>query len=38
MGRRKTTQEIEEIFVDNNLNLLLSKVQTLISLLGSWVK
>jgi hypothetical protein len=35
---RKTTQEIEEIFVDNNLNLLLSKVQTLISLLGSWVK
>jgi hypothetical protein len=35
---RKTIQEIEEVFVDNNLNLLLSKIQTLISLLGSWVK
>jgi hypothetical protein len=35
---RKTTQEIEEVFVSNNLNLLLSKIQTLISLLGSWVK
>ncbi len=35
---RKTTQEIEEVFVNNNLNLLLSKIQTLISLLGSWVK
>jgi hypothetical protein len=36
--QRKTTQEIEEVFVNNNLNLLLSKIQTLISLLGSWVK
>jgi hypothetical protein len=35
---RKTTQEVEEVFVNNNLNLLLSKIQTLISLLGSWVK
>ena len=35
---RKTTKAIEEIFVNNNLNLLLSKIQTLISLLGSWVK
>ena len=35
---RKTTQEIEEVFVNSNLNLLLSKIQTLISLLGSWVK
>jgi hypothetical protein len=35
---RKTTQEIEEVFVNNNLNLLLSKIQTLISLLGGWVK
>ena len=35
---RKTSSEIEQVFVNNNLNLLLSKVQTLISLLGSWVK
>jgi hypothetical protein len=35
---RKTTEEIQENFVNNNLNLLLSKIQTLISLLGSWVK
>ncbi len=35
---RKTSGEIEQIFVNNNLNLLLSKIQTLISLLGSWVK
>jgi hypothetical protein len=35
---RKTTQEIEEVFVNNNLNLLLSKIQTLIFLLGSWSK
>jgi hypothetical protein len=35
---RKTTQEVEEVFVNNNLNLLLSKIQTLIFLLGSWVK
>ena len=35
---RKTSQEIEEIFVNNSLDLLFSKVQTLISLLGSWVK
>lgn len=35
---RKTTQEIEKTFVENNLNLLLSKIQTLISLLGNWVK
>jgi len=35
---RKTTQEIEEVFVNNNLNLLLSKIQTLVFLLGSWVK
>jgi hypothetical protein len=36
--KSKTTQEIEEVFVNNNLNLLFSKIQTLISLLGSWVK
>ena len=35
---RKTTSEIETLFVDNNLNLLLSKINTLISLLGTWVK
>ena len=35
---RKTTEEVEGVFVNNNLNLLLSKIQTLISLLGSWVK
>ncbi len=35
---RKTSEEIEQIFVNNNLNLLLSKINTLISLLGSWVK
>ena len=35
---RKTTNEIEDVFANNNLNLLLSKIQTLISLLGSWVK
>jgi hypothetical protein len=35
---RKTSAEIEQVFVNNNLNLLLSKVQTLISLLGTWVK
>lgn len=35
---RKTSNEIEQVFANNNLNLLLSKVQTLISLLGGWVK
>jgi hypothetical protein len=35
---RKSANEIEEVFVNNNLNLLLSKIQTLISLLGGWVK
>ena len=35
---RKTTNEIQEVFVTNNLSLLLSQIQTLVSLLGSWVK
>ena len=35
---RKNANQIEEVFANNNLNLLLSKIQTLISLLGSWVK
>jgi hypothetical protein len=35
---RKTTQEIVEISSNSNLLLLNSKIQTLISLLGSWVK
>ena len=37
-NERKTINEIEEKFVNNNLNLLLSKIQTLVVLLGSWVK
>lgn len=36
--KRKTFNEIEENFVDNGLNLLLSKITILIKLLGSWVK
>ena len=37
-NERKTAEQIEEHFIDNNLNLMLSKIQTLISLLGTWVK
>lgn len=37
-NNRKTINEIEENFIDNNLNLLLSKIEILITLLGSWVK
>jgi hypothetical protein len=37
-NERKTINEIEKNFIDNNLNLLLSKIQTLITLLGTWVK
>jgi hypothetical protein len=35
---RKTAQEIQDFVTNSNLLLLNSKVQTLISLLGSWVK
>jgi hypothetical protein len=35
---RKTAQEIEDSIINSNLSLLNSKIQTLISLLGSWVK
>jgi hypothetical protein len=37
-NERKTSTEIESAFVSNNLNLLLSKINVLISLLGTWVK
>ena len=37
-NQRKTENEIIETINNNGLNLLLSKVQTLISLLGTWVK
>ena len=37
-NNRQTEIDIENTFVNNNLNLLLSKIQVLISLLGSWVK
>ena len=37
-NNRQTINEIQDSFINNNLNLLLSKIQTLISLLGSWVK
>jgi len=35
---RKTSQEIQDSITNSNLLLLNSKIQTLISLLGSWVK
>ena len=35
---RKTSQEIQDSVTNSNLLLLNSKIQTLISLLGSWVK
>jgi hypothetical protein len=35
---KKTTQEIQDSIINSNLYLLNSKIQTLISLLGSWVK
>jgi hypothetical protein len=35
---RKTSEEIQQNFANNNLNLLLTKIQTFISLLGTWVK
>jgi hypothetical protein len=35
---RKTSQEIQNSVTNSNLSLLNSKIQTLISLLGSWVK
>jgi hypothetical protein len=35
---RKTVEEIEKSIQDSSLSLLNSKVQTLISLLGAWVK
>ena len=37
-GNRKTANEIQQSIENSNLALLNSKVQTLISLLGSWVK
>jgi hypothetical protein len=37
-NERKTINEIQENFTNNNLNLLLSKVQILVTLLGSWIK
>ena len=37
-GSRKTANEIQQSIENSNLVLLNSKVQTLISLLGSWVK
>jgi hypothetical protein len=36
--KRKTSEEIRQTFVDNGLNLLISKINVLISLLGTWVK
>ena len=38
LGNRKTSQEVQKLIDDSNLLLLSSKVQTLTSLLGSWVK
>ena len=38
LGNRKTSQEVKKLIDDSNLLLLSSKVQTLTSLLGSWVK
>ena len=38
LGNRKTNEEIIQNIQDSNLMLLNSKIQTLISLLGSWVK
>ena len=35
---RKTAQEVQDSIVNSNLSLLNSKIQTLISLLGSWIK
>ena len=35
---RKTSQEIQDSVTNSNLLLLNSKIQTLISLLGSWIK
>lgn len=35
---RKTAQEVQDSIINSNLSLLNSKIQTLISLLGSWVK
>lgn len=37
-NERKNQNEIVEVVNNNGLNLLLSKIQTLISLLGTWVK
>ena len=37
-NERKNQNEITEVVSNNGLNLLLSKIQTLISLLGTWVK
>ena len=37
-NERKNLSEITQDLSNNNLNLLLSKIQTLVSLLGSWVK
>jgi hypothetical protein len=37
-NNRKTTIEVEEFIENSNLILLNSKIQTLISLLGSWIK
>jgi hypothetical protein len=37
-NERKNQNEIAEVVSNNGLNLLLSKIQTLISLLGTWVK
>ena len=35
---RKTASELEMIFVENETNLLLSKVNVLLKLLGNWIK
>jgi hypothetical protein len=35
---RKTAQEVQDSIINSNLSLLNSKIQTLISLLGSWTK
>ncbi len=35
---RKTAQEVQDSIVNSNLSLLNSKIQTLIFLLGSWIK
>jgi hypothetical protein len=38
LGNQKTNEEVIQLIQDSNLLLLNSKVQTLISLLGTWIK